>query len=72
MPTTETQHKKYRITIGDYDGNANAVLTDDLARGEEYAVRMLGREWGDTRTICIARFYEWNGSEYVLNSEMEH
>ena len=71
MPTTETQQKKYRITIGDYDGNANAVLTDDLARGEEYAVRMLGREWGDTRTICLARFYEWNGSEYVFNSEME-
>ena len=71
MTTTETQQKKYRVTIGDINGNANAVLTDDLARGEEYAMRMLGREWGETREITIARFYEWNGSEYVFISEME-
>jgi hypothetical protein len=72
MTTLETTNKRYRITIGDYDGNANAVLTDDLARGEEYALRMLGREWGETREITIARFYEWNGSEYVFHSEMEY
>jgi hypothetical protein len=67
----ETQIRKYRVTIGDYDGNANAVVTDDLARAEEYALRMLGREWGDYRTICIARIYQWNGSEYVLSTETE-
>ena len=69
--TTTTERKRYRVTIGDLCGNANAVLTDDLERAEQFATAWLGREWGETRTITIARFYEWNGTEYALHSEIE-
>ena len=68
----DTKIYTYRVTIGDYSGNANAVLTDDLGRAEEYALRMLGREWGEDRTICLARIYKWSGSEYAFDSEMEY
>lgn len=67
----ETQSYKYRVTVGDVSGNANAVVTNDMARAEQYAYRMLGREWGDTRMISVAKFYEWTGTEYKYLSEME-
>ena len=67
----ETKTYKYRVTIGDISGNANAVLTDDMARAEQYASAMLGREWGDDREITIATFYEWDGTAYKFHSEME-
>lgn len=64
--------QKYRITIGDINGNANSVLTDDMARAEDFATRMLGREWGDDRMISVATFYEWDGTVYKFHSEMEY
>jgi hypothetical protein len=63
---------KYRVTIGDVSGNANAVVTNDMARAEQYASRMLGREWGDLRMISVATFYEWDGTAYKFHSEMEY
>lgn len=63
---------RYRVTIGDINGNANAVLTNRLERAEQYLTEWLGREWGDDRDITVGRIYEWNGSEYVLHSEMEY
>jgi len=67
----ETKVYKYRVTIGDVNGNANAVVTDDLARAERYASAMLGREWGEDRQITIATFYEWDGTGYSVTGEME-
>ena len=67
----ETKVYKYRVTIGDVNGNANAVVTDDLARAERYASAMLGREWGNDRMITIATFYEWDGAAYFITGEME-
>ena len=67
----ETKTYKYRVTIGDIKGNANAVLTDDMAKAETYATQMLGREWGDDREITIATLYEWDGTAYKFHSEME-
>jgi hypothetical protein len=74
METTEKENRvrKYRVTVGDMDGNANALQTDDMARAEQYATSKLGRQWGLYREITIARFYEWNGTEYKLLSEMEY
>jgi hypothetical protein len=68
----ETKTYKYRVTIGDINGNANAVLTDDMAKAETYATQMLGREWGDDREITIATIYEWDGTAYKFHSEMEY
>ena len=68
----ETQVYKYRVTVGDVSGNANAVVTNDMARAEQYASRMLGREWGSDRMISTATFYEWTGTEYKYLSEMEY
>ena len=62
---------KYRVTIGDINGNSDAVVTNDLARAEQYASRMLGKEWGDDREITLATIYEWDGTEYKFHSEME-
>lgn len=67
----DTKVYKYRVTIGDINGNANSVLTDDMAKAEQFASRMLGREWGDDREITVATFYEWDGTAYKFLSELE-
>ena len=66
-----TQVYKYRVTIGDINGTASAVVTDDLAQAERFASAMLGREWGDDREITTATIYEWDGTGYKFLSEME-
>lgn len=68
---TKTDKFPYRIQIGDCSGHAKTVFTDNLAKAEEYANAMLGREWGSSREITVAQICEWNGTEYLFHSLFE-
>ena len=71
MTDIQIQVRKYKVTVGDINGNVSALSTNHMERAENYASKMLGREWGDDREITIAKFYEWTGTEYKFHSEME-
>jgi len=62
---------KYRVTIGDINGVANTIVTNDARRAEDYATAMLGREWGEDRDITVATVYEWGETGYTVISELE-
>ncbi len=67
-----TTEYKVRLTVGDASGVARAWNFTDMTRAEQCAMSMLGREWGETREISVATFYEWNGTQYEFHSEMEY
>ena len=59
-------------TIGDEYGVANRLRFRDGRLAEEWANAMLGREWGETRTISVATFYKLGlDNEWVFDGEME-
>ena len=59
-------------TIGDEYGVANRLRFRDGRTAEEWANAMLGREWGETRTISVATFYKLGpDNEWVFDGEME-
>ena len=60
------------VTIGDEYGVANRLRFRDGRVAEEWATTMLGREWGETRTISVATFYKLGPDNgWVFDSEME-
>lgn len=69
--TTQTQDYPVKLTVGDASGVAREWRFTDMARAEECANSMLGREWGEHREISVATFYLWNGTYYEFHSEME-
>lgn len=59
-------------TIGDEYGVANRLRFRDGRLAEEWANAMLGREWGETRTISVATFYKLGPDNgWVFDGEME-
>lgn len=59
-------------TIGDEYGVANRLRFRDERVAEEWVNAMLGREWGETRTISVATFYKLGPDNgWVFDSEME-
>jgi hypothetical protein len=60
------------VTIGDECGLAKKLRFRDGRVAEEWATAMLGREWGETRTISVATFYKLGPDNgWVFDSEME-
>lgn len=63
----------YLLTLGDATGVAKRAQFSDMAGAENCASAYLGREWGDTREISVAKFYKLDANnEWVFDSEMEY
>ena len=70
--TTDIVEFPVMVTIGDEYGVANRLRFRDGRVAEEWANAMLGREWGETRTISVATFYKLGpDNEWVFDEEME-
>jgi len=62
-----------RVTLSDYYAIAATKHFSDMGQAEEYAQRMLGREWGMDQTVALATFDVVAASGlFVHSGEMEY